>query len=66
VRGRERARGLGEAHVKKGENAVAAEFFSLAGDSARAAAIREEARVGDDRPLKSFENRVCSRPCCTD
>ena len=41
---RERAHHLGDAHARKGENAVAADFFDIAGDSSRASENRKKAK----------------------
>lgn len=50
---REKARKLGEAHAGKGEAAVAADFFALAGDEARASKVREAARASDEKSEKT-------------
>jgi hypothetical protein len=48
----EKARRLGEAHAKKGEASVAADFFDLAGDRARATTTRDEARAQEEKTEK--------------
>jgi hypothetical protein len=56
---REKARRLGEAHAAKGEASVAADFFAIAGDEARAGKTREAGRAKDEKAeqnrQKSFE-----------
>lgn len=44
-----RARQLGDEHVKTGETAVAAQFYMLAGDEARAAALEKTMKSRDDK-----------------
>lgn len=50
---REKARRLGEAHAAKGEASMAADFFALAGDEARASKVREAARSKDEKAEKT-------------
>jgi len=56
---REKARRLGEAHARKGEAAVAADFFAIAGDQARATETRRageaEAQQAEKKRQKGFE-----------
>jgi hypothetical protein len=51
---REKARRLGEAHATKGEASVAADFFAIAGDEARAGKTREAGHAKDE---KAEQNR---------
>jgi len=44
-----RARQLGDEHVKTGETAVAAQFYMLAGDEAKAAALEKKRESRDDK-----------------
>jgi hypothetical protein len=45
----DRARRLGDEHVKTGETAVAAQFYMLAGDEAKAAALEKKRESRDDK-----------------
>jgi hypothetical protein len=50
---REKARRLGEAHARQGEASVAADFFAIAGDEARASQTRDAARAKDEKAEKT-------------
>jgi len=46
---KDRARQLGDQHAKDGQIRIAAQFYELAGDSAKAAAVAKQATVRDEK-----------------